>query len=94
MLNFTHDPAAQSWVAAAQSPGCDFTLQNLPFGIIVAMIAINNPAAQLPSVTKYWTLHIWRQAVCWLNLQGRHVASRRNRRSTPSWRWVRRVGNR
>jgi hypothetical protein len=25
MLNFTHDPAAQSWVAAAQSPGCDST---------------------------------------------------------------------
>jgi fumarylacetoacetase len=35
MLNFTHDPAAQSWVAAAQAPGCDFTLQNLPFGIFV-----------------------------------------------------------
>jgi len=35
MLNFTHDPAAQSWIAAAQSPGCDFTLQNLPFGIFV-----------------------------------------------------------
>lgn len=35
MLNFTHDPAARSWVAAAQSPGCDFTLQNLPFGIFV-----------------------------------------------------------
>ena len=35
MLNFTHDPAAQSWVAAAQSPGCDFTLQNLPFGVFV-----------------------------------------------------------
>lgn len=33
MLNFTHDPAAQSWVAGAQAPGCDFTLQNLPFGI-------------------------------------------------------------
>lgn len=35
MLNFTHDSAAQSWVAAAQSPGCDFTLQNLPLGIFV-----------------------------------------------------------
>lgn len=35
MLNFTHDPAARSWVAAAQSPGCDFTLQNLPFGVLV-----------------------------------------------------------
>ena len=35
MLNFSHDPTAQSWVAAAQAPGCDFTLQNLPFGIFV-----------------------------------------------------------
>ncbi|QRF61227.1 MULTISPECIES: fumarylacetoacetase [Variovorax] len=35
MLNFTHDPAARSWVDSAQAPGCDFTLQNLPFGIFV-----------------------------------------------------------
>jgi fumarylacetoacetase len=33
MLNFTHDPAARSWIAAAQAPGCDFTLQNLPYGV-------------------------------------------------------------
>ncbi|MDI3383622.1 fumarylacetoacetase [Xenophilus aerolatus] len=35
MLDFTHDPAAQSWVASAQLPGCDFTLQNLPLGVFV-----------------------------------------------------------
>lgn len=35
MLNFTHDPAAKSWVPGAQSLGCDFTLQNLPLGVFV-----------------------------------------------------------
>ena len=30
--DFTHDPAAQSWVPSAQAEGCDFPLQNLPYG--------------------------------------------------------------
>jgi len=33
LLNETHDPALTSWVASAQAPGCDFTLQNLPFAV-------------------------------------------------------------
>lgn len=33
MLNETHDPALRSWVGSAQSPGCDFTIQNLPFAV-------------------------------------------------------------
>jgi fumarylacetoacetase len=33
MVDFTHDPAARSWIATAQAPGCDFTLQNLPHGV-------------------------------------------------------------
>ena len=32
LLNATHDPARQSWVASANEPGCDFPIQNLPFG--------------------------------------------------------------
>lgn len=32
-LNETHDPALSSWVAAAQSHGNDFPLQNLPFAV-------------------------------------------------------------
>src|SRR5918994_5776030 len=32
-LDATHDPALQSWVASANQPGCDFPIQNLPFGI-------------------------------------------------------------
>ncbi|MDP3138104.1 MAG: fumarylacetoacetase [Burkholderiaceae bacterium] len=31
MINETHNPALRSWVASAQTPGCDFPLQNLPF---------------------------------------------------------------
>jgi fumarylacetoacetase len=31
-LNPTHDPALRSWVPSANEPGCDFPIQNLPFG--------------------------------------------------------------
>jgi len=33
MLDDTHDPALESWVESAQAPGCEFPIQNLPFGI-------------------------------------------------------------
>jgi fumarylacetoacetase len=32
-LNETHDPALRSWVASANTPNTDFTIQNLPFGV-------------------------------------------------------------
>ena len=32
-LDETHDPALTSWVESANAPGCDFPLQNLPFGV-------------------------------------------------------------
>ena len=32
-LNATHDPARQSWVASANAPGCEFPIQNLPWGV-------------------------------------------------------------
>ncbi|MBE7942274.1 MULTISPECIES: fumarylacetoacetase [Ramlibacter] len=32
LLNETHDPALRSWVTSANAPGCDFPVQNLPFG--------------------------------------------------------------
>ena len=32
-LDDTHDPALASWVESAHEPGCDFPIQNLPFGI-------------------------------------------------------------
>ncbi|QDL38170.1 fumarylacetoacetase [Rhodoferax sediminis] len=31
-LNETHDPKLRSWVASANEAGCDFPVQNLPFG--------------------------------------------------------------
>ena len=33
LLNETHDPALRSWVASANLPSADFTVQNLPFGV-------------------------------------------------------------
>ena len=32
-MNETHDPKAKSWVTSANQPGCDFPIQNLPFGV-------------------------------------------------------------
>ncbi len=32
-MNETHDPKVKSWVASANLPGCDFPVQNLPFGV-------------------------------------------------------------
>ena len=32
-MNATHDPRLKSWVAAANLPGADFPIQNLPFGV-------------------------------------------------------------
>jgi len=32
-LDATHDPGLKSWVEPANAPGCDFPIQNLPFGI-------------------------------------------------------------
>src|SRR6476619_6577109 len=32
-LDDTHNPALESWVESAHAPGCEFPIQNLPFGI-------------------------------------------------------------
>ena len=32
-INETHDPGLRSWVESAHSPGTDFPIQNLPFGV-------------------------------------------------------------
>jgi len=32
-MDHTHDPDLKSWVESANEPGCDFPIQNLPFGI-------------------------------------------------------------
>lgn len=33
MIDFTHDPAARSWLASAHQAGGDFPIQNLPFAV-------------------------------------------------------------
>src|SRR3977135_2069146 len=43
-LNETHDPARRSWVASANRPGCDFPIQNLPFGAFRARHDNSGPA--------------------------------------------------
>ncbi|MBV9743034.1 MAG: fumarylacetoacetase, partial [Acidobacteriia bacterium] len=35
-IDETHEAAARSWVASANVPGCDFPIQNLPFGVFEA----------------------------------------------------------
>ena len=32
-MDFTNDPSARSWLASANAAGCDFPIQNLPFGV-------------------------------------------------------------
>lgn len=33
MIDETHDPKLRSWVESANTPGCDFPIQNLPLGV-------------------------------------------------------------
>src|SRR5688572_27551802 len=42
-LDATHDPALKSWVESANEPGCDFPIQNLPFGIFKRKGASESP---------------------------------------------------
>jgi fumarylacetoacetase len=42
-LDETHDPALKSWVETANEPGCDFPIQNLPFGIFKRKGANESP---------------------------------------------------
>ncbi len=32
-MDHTHDPGRRSWIQSANHPGCDFPIQNLPFGV-------------------------------------------------------------
>ena len=33
VIDWTHDPQRRSWIESANEPGCNFPLQNLPFGV-------------------------------------------------------------
>lgn len=55
-LNPTHDPARKSWVESANEAGCDFPIQNLPFGVFSVKgerrvgVAIGNQVVDLQSL--------------------------------------------
>ena len=42
-LDATHDAGLKSWVESANEPGCDFPIQNLPFGIFKRRGAKESP---------------------------------------------------
>jgi fumarylacetoacetase len=42
-LDATHEPGLKSWVESANEPGCDFPIQNLPFGIFKRKGAAESP---------------------------------------------------
>jgi fumarylacetoacetase len=42
-MDSTHDPNLKSWVESANEPGCDFPIQNLPFGIFKRKGAKESP---------------------------------------------------
>jgi fumarylacetoacetase len=61
MLNETHNPAHKSWVASANTPDCDFPIQNLPFAVFRRKgsseafrcgVAIGNQILDLAAVAK------------------------------------------
>jgi fumarylacetoacetase len=42
-VNATHDPNLKSWIKSANTPGADFPIQNLPFGVFRAGNEKTNP---------------------------------------------------
>jgi fumarylacetoacetase len=42
-INDTHDPSLKSWVPSAQTPGADFPIQNLPFGVFARLEGKTQP---------------------------------------------------
>ncbi len=43
VLDATHSPELKSWIESANQPGCDFPIQNLPFGIFKRRGAKESP---------------------------------------------------
>jgi len=62
----THDPALKSWVESANVPGCDFPIQNLPFGMFRKKgskaqprpgVAIGDRILELSAIATYESLN-------------------------------------
>ncbi len=72
-LDFTHDPQACSWVPAAQAPGADFPVQNLPHGVFTAPghpgparggVAIGDQVLDLDALARLGLLQGLEQQAC------------------------------
>ena len=50
-LDKTHDPERRSWVESANQPGCDFPIQNLPFGVFRRRGSDEQPRIGVPLQT-------------------------------------------
>lgn len=74
-LNHTHDPAARSWVASANTPGTDFPIQNLPLAVFRHYqedeafrggVAIGDQVIDLARVVWWAASKVWPQKPPWL----------------------------
>ncbi|MFC7518066.1 fumarylacetoacetase [Herbaspirillum sp. GCM10030257] len=61
-LNATHDPERRSWLESANQPGCDFPIQNLPFGVFTesgvhrAGVALGDKVINLQALLRHGLL--------------------------------------
>jgi fumarylacetoacetase len=78
LLDFTHDPQAQSWVASAQATGGDFPIQNLPHGVFSPQgsgparggVAIGEQVLDLAELARLGLLNGLAQQACEAAAQG------------------------
>ena len=48
----THDAELRSWIESANEPGCDFPIQNLPFGIFKRKDHLEKPRGESRSAIR------------------------------------------
>jgi fumarylacetoacetase len=98
MLDFTHDPQARSWVAAAQDAGCDFPLQNLPHGVFARIgrheaprggVAIGDQVLDLARLAAAGVLQGEPQVAC--EVAARETLNAYMGLGLPAWRSLRRA---
>ncbi|MBA2960605.1 MULTISPECIES: fumarylacetoacetase [Ramlibacter] len=98
MLDFTHDPQARSWVAAAQAAGCDFPLQNLPHGVFARIgrhepprggVAIGDQVLDLARLAATGVLQGEPQVAC--EVAARETLNAYMGLGLPAWRSLRRA---
>ncbi|MDP7070581.1 MAG: fumarylacetoacetase [Phycisphaerales bacterium] len=75
-LDATHDPAARSWVESANEAGCDFPIQNLPFGAFSGEggqgrigVAIGNCVLDVPAAIETESITFGPEVACALSAE-------------------------